>query len=112
MRHTDASRIPSQWLDQARAVVRIGYSHTSHGSQLVTGLEALRELDGARFAFARSNWGLAPGVFLNDGWANQWAGDLGHAVIEPLSAGCRVWAYGSVVDNVTGDPTTVPVLLP
>ena len=78
-RHTDASRIPAQWLDQARSVLRIGYSHTSHGSQLVTGLEALRALDGQRYAFTASGWGLRTGVFLNDGWANEWAADLGHA---------------------------------
>ena len=39
-------------------------------------------------------------------------GDLGYAVVEVLTAGCRAWAYGSVVDNETGDPTTVPVLVP
>ncbi|HPC83406.1 MAG TPA: hypothetical protein P5234_08525 [Thermoanaerobaculaceae bacterium] len=78
-RHTDSSRIPQQWLDRARATLRIGYSHTSHGSQPVTGLEALRALDGQRYAFSSSGWGLQVGVFLNDLWANDWAADLGHA---------------------------------
>lgn len=36
--------------------------------------------------------------------------DLGYAVIEVLAGGCEVWAYGSVVDNATNDPTTIPVL--
>lgn len=116
-RHTDASRIPSQWLDQARSILRIGYSHTSHGSQLVTGFEALQAWDGTRYVFARSNWGLATGVFLNDGWANQWAGDLGHngdlgwrdATLQALARSGNdrnvvIWSWcGGVSDNtITG----------
>jgi len=38
--------------------------------------------------------------------------DLAYATIEILTAGGRVWAYGSVVDNATGDPTTIPALVP
>ena len=69
--------------------LRIGYSHTSHGSQLVTGLEALRAHDGQRYAFTASGWGLQQGVFLNDGWANDWAGDLG-------SGGDLAWRNATV----------------
>jgi hypothetical protein len=36
--------------------------------------------------------------------------DLAYATIEVLTAGGRAWAYGSVVDNATGDPTTIPAL--
>lgn len=36
--------------------------------------------------------------------------DSAYAVVKVLSAGDRVWSYGSVVDNATGDPTTVPGL--
>lgn len=36
---------------------------------------------------------------------------LAYAVVEVTTAGGRVWAYGSVVDNQTGDPTTIPVLI-
>ena len=32
-----------------------------------------------------------------------------YATVEVLTAGGRVWAYASVIDNGTGDPTTVPV---
>ena len=34
---------------------------------------------------------------------------IGYAVVTPVTPGCLVWAYGSVVDNGSGDPTTVPV---
>jgi len=36
---------------------------------------------------------------------------LGYAVVEVLTGGCEVWAYASVVDNGSGDPTTVPVMV-
>ena len=34
---------------------------------------------------------------------------IGYAVVTPVTPGCLVWAYGSVVDNSSGDPTTIPV---
>lgn len=36
--------------------------------------------------------------------------DLGYALIDVQTEGGSVWAYGSVIDNATGDPTTVPAL--
>ena len=42
-RHTDITQIPDHWILQAKQFLRIGYGHTSHGSQLVTGLEAYRD---------------------------------------------------------------------
>jgi len=36
--------------------------------------------------------------------------DLAYARVEVLTAGGKVWAYASVVDNATDDPVTVPVM--
>lgn len=49
------SAIPSQWLDAAKALT-VHYAHTSHGSQINTGLEQLERRD-ARYAFARRESG-------------------------------------------------------
>ncbi len=38
---TDLSRVPEYWIRQARNNIKLSYGHTSHGSQLVTGMEAL-----------------------------------------------------------------------
>ena len=38
--------------------------------------------------------------------------DVACATVEVLTSGGRVWAYGSVIDNATGDPTTIPALVP
>jgi hypothetical protein len=36
---------------------------------------------------------------------------IGYATVEVLTAGGRIWAYGSVVDNGTGDPTTIQLFI-
>jgi hypothetical protein len=36
---------------------------------------------------------------------------IGYATIEVRTAGGKIWAYGSVVDNGTGDPTTIPLFI-
>jgi len=45
---TDPTQIPDSWLAQARALA-VHYGHTSHGSQIVTGLAIWDDLDPARF---------------------------------------------------------------
>jgi hypothetical protein len=48
---------------------------------------------------------------VNDAFAGEGDQDVAYATVEMASAAGRMWAYGSVVDELTGDPTTVPVLL-
>lgn len=91
---TDLSQIPESHINAAKEQLRIGYSHTSHGSQLVTGLTALSQGPvitsqvtpqiSSPISFTSSGWGLEPGIFLNDYWGNAagsddlgYAGDLG-----------------------------------
>lgn len=77
---TDWQAIPSAFIAAAKQQFRIGYGHTSHGSQLVTGMEALANALGSPFEYDASGWGLHPGVFFNDEWGNAGgAGDLGHS---------------------------------
>jgi len=77
-RCTDLAAVPEAAIARARETLRVGYGHTSHGSQLVTGIAAIRDHRGAAFAFAASGWGPVPGVFLNDLWGNAGgAADLG-----------------------------------
>ncbi len=39
---TDLSLIPDQWIEKAMQDLHVAYEHTSHGSQLVTGMTSLR----------------------------------------------------------------------
>jgi hypothetical protein len=74
---TDISLIPVEWLEAARTGVAVLYGHTSHGSQLVTGAEFLRDqIDPVLYNF-RSEWQAFPGqtdppallVVDDDDWA-------------------------------------------
>jgi len=38
---TNLSQIPDEWITQAKSDLHVAYQHTSHGSQLVTGMNAL-----------------------------------------------------------------------
>lgn len=38
---TDLSQIPPYWIEQAKATLRLSYGHTSHGSQIVSGMNVL-----------------------------------------------------------------------
>ena len=51
---------------------------------------------------------------LNDLFGTAAAGSpsTAYAKVKPTSAACQIWSYGAVVDNVTGDPTTVPMIVP
>lgn len=36
--------------------------------------------------------------------------DIAYATVEVKTAGGKIWAYASVIDATTGDPTTIPIL--
>lgn len=40
---TDSSKIPARWVETARAQWRVLYLHTSHGSQLISGIKAMNQ---------------------------------------------------------------------
>ncbi|MDO9300243.1 MAG: hypothetical protein Q7T89_02630, partial [Anaerolineales bacterium] len=44
-RHTDISQIPEYWITQAKEMLRLSYGHTSHGSQLVSGMGAIKSVN-------------------------------------------------------------------
>ena len=38
---TDLDIIPAEWIERAKKEIRITYGHTSHGSQIISGMEQL-----------------------------------------------------------------------
>jgi hypothetical protein len=36
--------------------------------------------------------------------------EIAYATVEVQTTGGQIWAYASVIDNATGDATTIPVL--
>lgn len=41
----DLSKVPSSYIEDAKKTIRIAYGHTSHGSQIVSGMQALKNSD-------------------------------------------------------------------
>jgi len=56
---TDLNAIPQDWIDAARESLCIAYGHTSHGSQIISGMSALAEFRGSAYAFNASGAGGA-----------------------------------------------------
>jgi len=50
-RSTNLSLVPQRWVDSARVKLCIAYGHTSHGSQLVSGMTGLVSFRGTQYQF-------------------------------------------------------------
>ncbi len=70
---TRLNNIPVECIDSAKAKLHIAYQHTSHGSQLTTGMEGLSDWKGAQYAF--NNGGNDGALDLHD---YAMSGDLGN----------------------------------
>lgn len=62
---TDLSRIPDEWIENAKNNLHIVYQHTSHGSQLITGMNALENFPefGSKYEWSDNG---ASGLDLDD----------------------------------------------
>lgn len=76
-RHTGLSKIPTPWIEKAKANLCITYQHTSHGSQLATGIQALSESLGSPYTYTSTDYDYHAAVFLND-YGISGAFDLGN----------------------------------
>jgi len=47
----DISKVPLNWVEKAKQEIKLSYGHTSHGSQIVTGMDMLAEDDGSPFQY-------------------------------------------------------------
>ena len=70
--NTDLTKIPVEFIDEARASLKIAYGHTSHGSQLTTGMSLLPENFSAIYKF--NSDGSNGALFYNE---DLLTGDLG-----------------------------------
>lgn len=62
---TDLAQVPEGYITQARQQFRLSYGHTSHGSQIVSGMGLLRALPGSVYTY--SNDGSGGSLSLHDG---------------------------------------------
>jgi hypothetical protein len=112
---TDFSKIPDYWLEQAK-LLKVHYAHTSHGSQINTGLSAIEIYNtayGIKYSFARrcnGTEGLPPVenppalrmydgnppktyITPNDYWQGESALDRTRAVVSTGHYDISMWAW-------------------
>jgi len=109
-RHTDITKVPVYWIEKAKADLRIFYGHTSHGSQILTGLRFIQsslydfstcwETIGAcpsqtgKLSISETGQDLDYGSFYDSGWMSQARQQLNHpqndrnVVIYSWCSGC------------------------
>ena len=46
---TNLSEVPDEWIEEAKAMFNMSYGHTSHGSQIVTGMDNIKNLAGSLY---------------------------------------------------------------
>jgi hypothetical protein len=73
--------------------------HDATGLQI--GSERVRSID-------PSGWKQDNDIFAATGAGNQ---DHAYAMVDVLTNNCAMWVYASVVDNATGDPTMIPLVI-
>ncbi len=67
-KESDLSQIPDEWIVKAKEDLHIAYNHTSHGSQLITGLNALENYPefGSKYAWEDTSSGTSSSLSLDD----------------------------------------------
>ena len=118
--HTIAklSNLPDDWIDSAKTKLHIAYGHTSHGSQLITGMEGIENWKGSKYSF---NEGGLNGALDLDDYAFSGASDLGspdrvawetatrNYLIDPLNSDVNVviWSWCGQVSSATEEDINI-----
>jgi hypothetical protein len=101
--------VPANWIQQAKAQLRLAYGHTSHGSQIINGMDVFKNPPGSLYWWDRT--GTQGGLSIWDGTPT---GDLGNPDRTSwaqrtrdllLGSGkdrnCIVWSWCGQVSNAT-----------
>jgi uncharacterized repeat protein (TIGR01451 family) len=94
---TDLSQVPDYWIEQAKALLRISYGHTSHGSQPITGMGVLEANTPSGLYDFNTNGAVTSGVLsIADGVPD---GDLGSPDRTTWEARTRTYLDGAGSDR-------------
>jgi len=91
------AQIPAEWIDRARTALHVAYGHTSHGSQLTTGMTGLVAFRGSAYAYRSGGTGGA--LDLRD-TPFSGASDLGSPSRTAWVAATRTYLAGQPAVNV------------
>jgi len=95
--HSRLLDVPTAWIEHAKQTLHIAYGHTSHGSQLVTGMTAVRQQYGSLYAFAAG--GAAGALDLRD-TPFSGASDLGNPNFTAWATATRNYLNANPAVNV------------
>ena len=113
-KNIDLSKIPGQWITAAKENLNIGYGHTSHGSQITTGMRAINSY----FSDGKYDWSHSGGegklfFFEGSGYGNGYLDhDCGYEGWDDKTrtylddhSDCNVimWSWCGQVNNVDLD---------
>ena len=118
---TDLPQIPDYWIEQAKGNLHIAYQHTSHGSQLVTGMNALVNFPSFGTMYEWSDAGsagldlddygipgakpdLSQGDYIDEYGVTPWVTATRNLLNNPANAHVNVimWSWCSIKDhNIT-----------
>jgi len=101
---TDLPSVPSQWIDAAKSDLHIAYGHTSHGSQITSGMTGLVGFTGGCGGpqFAWNNGGTGGALDLHDyamagdvGYYPQWVDETRDYLDDPANSDVNViiWSW-------------------
>lgn len=93
----DLDAIPSEWIEQAKGNLHIAYGHTSHGSQITTGMAGLVGFKGDTYAY--NSGGTGGALDLRD-TPFSGASDLGNPDRTSWEAATRTYLDGHPEVNV------------
>lgn len=91
----DLSQIPDEWITRAKQDLHIIYRHTSHGSQLITGMNALEDFPdfGGKYAWSDSSTGDENSLSLDDvAFSDTYPADLSRGDGDGDGDGIADWA--------------------
>lgn len=91
---TELNKVPDHWVSKARGDFRLAYGHTSHGSQIVSGMALLASRNPAMYNY--STYGANSTFALHDGFAG---GDLGHVGDTSWALRTRAYLLGQGSDR-------------
>jgi hypothetical protein len=107
---TNLGSIPEYWVGRAKTDLHIAYGHTSHGSQIVTGMSGLSSWKGSPYVFDNMGAGgldLRDNPFTNEqhdlGYPDftTWADDTRSYLNAHREINVVVWSWGSQVSTAT-----------
>jgi len=110
---TNLNAIPAAFIDQARQTLHIAYGHTSHGSQVTSGMSGLVTFAGAQYAFnaggaggaldLRDYYGDFGGLGLAEDLGNPdrtaWAGATRTYLAQHPEINVIIWSWCGQVDG-------------